>query len=274
MSVDPALELQQALRPPPRPTRPIAGFFLDLAIAIGALLFLSLACGAVWAAFKGVQIAMQEGGALDPASVMRLLGEPGALAVIWMTLVSTGGAALLVYYWRRRATREEHAVSRQAVRRIGTWGWVVATATATFMVSSAISFLGQHFGIQPQPTNLAVIEAAYVASPVFMLLFGVLIAPAYEELLFRRVLFGRLWASGRPWLGVLLSSAAFALMHEVPGTTGNSWQATVMLWLTYGFLGAAFAFVYWRTRTLWAAIGAHALNNAIALALLNLSAGS
>jgi membrane protease YdiL (CAAX protease family) len=44
-----------------------------------------------------------------------------------------------------------------------------------------------------------------------------------------------------------------------------------MLWLTYGFLGAAFAFVYWRTRTLWAAIGAHALNNAIALVLLNLS---
>lgn len=274
MSGDPALELLRALPPSPRPARPIAGFFLDLAIAIGALLFLSLACGAVWAAYKGVQIAIQEGGALDPASLTRLLGEPGAIVVIWMTLVSTGGAALLVYYWRRRATREERAVSRQAARRIGTWGWVVATAAATFVVSSAISFLGQHFGIRPQPTNLAVIEAAYVASPVFMLLFGVLIAPAYEELLFRRVLFGRLWASGRPWLGVLLSSAAFALMHEIPGTTGNGWQATSMLWLTYGFLGAAFAFVYWRTRTLWAAIGAHALNNAIALVLLNLSAGS
>jgi membrane protease YdiL (CAAX protease family) len=272
--VDPAVELQRALRPPPRPARPVAGFFLDLAIAIGALLFLSLAGGAVWAAIKVVQIAMREGRAPDPASVMRLLGEPSAIAVIWMTLVSTGGAALLVYCWRRRATREERAVSRQAARRIGTWGWVLATATATFAISSAISFLGQHFGIRPQPTNLALIEAAFVASPVFMLLFGILIAPAYEELLFRRVLFGRLWASGRPWLGVLLSSAAFAVMHEIPGTTGNSWQATGMLWLTYGSLGAAFAFVYWRTRTLWAAVGAHALNNAIALALLNLSAGS
>lgn len=258
---------------PPRPARPLAGFFLDLAIAVGALLVLSFACGAVWAAFKGVQIAVL-GGATDPASLMRALGEPGAIAMIWMTLVSTGGAALLVYWWRRRATREERAVSRQATRRIGTWGWVVATAAATFMVSSALGFIGQHFGIKPQPTNLALIEAAFAASPVFMLLFGVVIAPAYEELLFRRVLFGRLWASGRPWLGVLLSSAAFALMHEIPGTTGNSWQATGVLWLTYGFMGAAFAFVYWRTRTLWAAIGAHALNNAIALALLNLSAGN
>lgn len=263
-----------SLRDPssPRPGRPLAGFFLDLAIAVGALLVLSFACGAVWAAFKGVQIVVQ-GSATDPASVMRALGEPGAIAMIWMTLVSTGGAALLVY-WRRRATREERAVSRQATRRIGTWGWVIATAAATFLVSSGLGFLGQHFGIKPQPTNLALIEAAFAASPVFMLLFGVFIAPAYEELLFRRVLFGRLWASGRPWLGVLLSSAAFALMHEIPGTTGNSWQATGVLWLTYGFMGAAFAFVYWRTRTLWAAIGAHALNNAIALALLNLSAGN
>lgn len=260
--------------PPARPWlgRPLAGFFVDLAIAIGALLILSLASGAVWAAFKGVQIVVQ-GGAADPASLMRALQEPGAIAMIWMTLVSTGGAALLVYGWRRRATAEERAVSVRAVRRIGTWGWVAATAAATFMVSSGLGFLGQRFGIEPQPTNLALIEAAFAASPVFMLVFGVLIAPAYEELLFRRVLFGRLWASGHPWLGMLLSSAAFALMHEIPGTTGNSWQATGVLWLTYGFMGAAFAFVYWRTRTLWAAIGAHALNNAIALALLNLSAG-
>lgn len=274
------METHDALPPLPRAAHPLVRFFrdlgiffLDLAIAIGALLILSVACGAVWAAFKGVRIAVQ-GGATDPTSMMRALGEPGAIAMIWMTLVSTGGAALLVYWWRRRATREERAVSRQATRRIGTWGWVVATAAATFMVSSALGFIGQHFGIKPQPTNLALIEAAFAASPVFMLLFGVFIAPAYEELLFRRVLFGRLWASGRPWLGVLLSSAAFALMHEIPGTTGNSWQATGVLWLTYGFMGAAFAFVYWRTRTLWAAIGAHALNNAIALALLNLSAGN
>lgn len=268
--MSPAVALRDPL--PTRP-RPLAGFFLDLAIAVGALLVLSFACGAVWAAFEGVRIAVQ-GSATDPASIMRALGEPGAIAMIWMTLVSTGGAALLVYWWRRRATREERAVSGQAARRIGTWGWVVATGAATFLVSSALGLLGQHFGIKPQPTNLALIEAAFAASPAFMLLFGVFIAPAYEELLFRRVLFGRLWASGRPWLGMLLSSAAFALMHEIPGTTGNSWQATGVLWLTYGFMGAAFAFVYWRTRTLWAAIGAHALNNAIALALLNLSAGN
>ena len=255
-----------------RPDRPLAGFFLDLAITIGAMLSLSVACGTVWAMFKGAQLAVR-GAAPDPTAIMRAIGQPDALAMIWMTLVSTGGAALVVYFWRRRATRSERRVSWQASRKISTWGWVLATAAATFLFSTAITSVSQSLGVKPEPTNLAIIEEAFLGNPVFLSLFGVLIAPAYEELLFRRVLFGRLWAAGRPWLGVALSSAAFALLHEIPGTTGNSWQATGVLWLTYGFMGAAFALVYWRTRTLWAAIAAHALNNAVALALLGLHGG-
>ena len=127
-------------------------------------------------------------------------------------------------------------------------------------------------GLVPEPP-ISRSSRAFLSNPIFLALFGVLIAPAYEELLFRRVLFGRLWAAGRPWLGVALSSVAFAFLHEIPGTSGNSWQATGVLWLTYGFMGAAFALVYWRTRTLWAPIAAHALNNAVALALVRLYGG-
>ena len=38
-------------------------------------------------------------------------------------------------------------------------------------------------------------------------------------------------------------------------------------------MGAVFAAVYWRTRTLWAAYAAHALNNAVALAVMKLYGG-
>jgi membrane protease YdiL (CAAX protease family) len=200
-----------------RPDRPIAGFFLDLAIAIGAMLLLSVACGMVWAMFKGVQLAMSGGSAPDPAAIMHMVGQPGALAMIWMTLVSTGGAALVVYFWRRRATPAERSASFRASRKLSTWGWVIATAAATFLFSTAVSSLSQSLGVKPEPTNLAIIEAAFLTNPMFLSLFGVLIAPIYEELLFRRVLFGRLWTAGRPWLGGVLSSAAFALMHEIPG---------------------------------------------------------
>lgn len=259
---------EHPLRPSDR--RPVAGFALDLLIAIGMLLVLSIAGGLAWALYRLVTLALQGGMPADPEALASRLGQPDALAMIWMTLVSTGGAALVVYYCRRRASAAERAASCSAARSAGTWGWILATVAVTFCFSSGMSALGQTLQVAPEPTNLPVIQAALASNPVFISLFGMLVAPAYEELLFRRVLFGRLWAAGRPWLGVVLSSTAFALMHEIPGISGNSPAATGLLWLTYGFLGAAFAFVYWRTRTLWAAIAAHALNNAIAMTLLNL----
>lgn len=118
------------------------------------------------------------------------------------------------------------------------------------------------------PSNQALIEAVGVEFPVALLVFVVLLAPAYEELLFRRVLFGRLWAAGRPLLGLVLSSVLFACMHEMPGLGGSGPLAGALLWGCYAAMGALFAWVYWRTGTLWAAVGAHAVNNAIAGALL------
>src|SRR3546814_7256083 len=84
-------------------------------------------------------------------------------------------------------------------------------------------------------------------NPALLLLVVALLAPAYEELLFRRVLFGRLWAAGRPLLGIVLSSAAFACMHELPGTGGNGLLAGALLWTCYAMMGALFAWVYRRS---------------------------
>lgn len=254
--------------------RPVAGFFLDLLIAIAALLVLSVICGVAWAAAVGVQVVVESGPAFNPDDLMQALRDPDPILLIWMTLVSTGGASLLVYYWRRRASRDEIAASTQAIFKPATWGWIVAAATTTFLISAAITSAAQYLDVVPEPSNVAVIQAAFARQPLFLMVFAILIAPAYEELLFRRVLFGRLWVAGRPWLGLVLSSAAFALMHEFPGANGNSGQATLVLWLTYGFMGAVFAAVYWRTRTLWAAYAAHALNNAVALAIMKLYGSS
>ena len=254
--------------------RTFVAFLLDALIVVFSLLALSLLGGVVWALSRLITLDLTQTALQDPAAVVQSIGQPGAIASVWMALFSTGGAALLVYFWRRRASVEERRDSRHAALRLNTWGWACAAGAATFLSSALLGWMGQQVGIQPQPSNLALIEAATAANPVFMMLFGVVIAPAYEELLFRRVLFGRWWAAGKPWLGLLLSSAAFALMHEIPGVGGNTWQATALLWVIYGFMGAAFAWVYWRTRTLWAAIGAHALNNVIALTLLSLPAGN
>ncbi|ALJ26473.1 transmembrane protease [Stenotrophomonas acidaminiphila] len=255
-----------------RPGSPLLGFGLDILLAACILLGLSLVCGLAWGLWRGFEVGMalarEGGGAPDAAQLGSQLGQPGALAQMLIALVSTGLAALVLYFWRRPALQAERAASHAAARRGSTWGWTLLVAAAVFAGSSLISWIGKQFGIEPVPTNLPLMEQALAHYPVFLVVFAVFLAPAYEELLFRRVLFGRLWAAGRPWLGMLLSGAAFAFIHEIPGTTGNGLPEILQLWLVYGGMGVAFAWLYRRTGTLWAAIGAHTLNNAIALTAL------
>ena len=256
----------------PRRGSPVAGFFIDLGIGAATLFILSLVSGLAWGLYRGIQVgyasAKNNGTGIDPASVTEALGTPGALAQVLMALVSTGGAALLLYFWRRPANAAERQASAQALRRPSTWGWTLLVATLIVMGSNGIAFLAKQLGVEPVPTNLALMQHAIERFPLFLVLFAVVLAPAYEELLFRRVLFGRLWQAGRPWLGMLLSSLAFALIHEIPGTSANGPAEIAQLWLVYGGMGAAFCWLYRRTGTLWAAIIAHGLNNAVALAAL------
>ncbi|MBB5737625.1 MULTISPECIES: CPBP family intramembrane glutamic endopeptidase [Xanthomonas] len=272
MSADPSP------RPAPTPAAgtapllpPLLGFGIDVLIATGMLLTLSVAGFALWGMFRGVgaaQAAKAQGLTLSSSEIMAAIGQPGVLVQLLTALVSTASPALLLYYWRRRASADEHRASRAAARRASTWGWTALIAVGVFLLSNLVSVAASALGIKPVPTNLPLMEEAIKQWPLALVVFAVAIAPAYEELLFRRVLFGRLLAAGRPWLGIALSSAIFALVHEVPGVSGNGPAAIAQLWLVYGSMGAAFAWLYWRTGTLWAPIVAHGVNNATALAAL------
>lgn len=257
----------------PRSTgSPVAGFLIDLGLAASILFGLSLIAGLGWGLYRGLMVGMEAaapgGQAPDPDNLATLLGQPGPLAQILMALVATGGAALILYFWRRRASTAERESSHRALKAPSTWGWTLLVATLVIIGSNGIAFLARQAGVEPVPTNLDLMSRAVDQFPVFLMLFAVLLAPAYEELLFRRVLFGRLLQAGRPALGMLLSSLAFALVHEIPGTSANGPLEIAQLWLIYGGMGAAFCWLYQRTGTLWAPIAAHALNNAVALGVL------
>ena len=241
---------------PKRAASPLGAFVFDACMGIVLMLAISVAVGVAWGIANGVAGNGTATLAMD------------TMSLLWMTALGTGGAAVIVYLWRRRATPAERAASLAAARRPGTWGWAALVAGAVFLATSAAQWLMGQGGIQAEPTNVQVIQDGLALNPVQVLLFAVVVAPVYEELFFRRVLFGRLWAAGKPWLGILLSSAVFALMHEVPGVGGNPLEATLLLWVVYGGMGAAFAWVYWKTGTLWAAIGAHALNNLVSCLIL------
>ncbi len=252
----------------------LPAFVLDVALAV-TLSFSMLMLGLFgWAAWRGFEIAQQQGGAPDAQALQAQLGTPPVLFLIVLTLVSTGGTALVLYVWRRRATPVERQVSSVRARRLGTWAWATAAGVTTFFFSALMSAGGRALGLDLEPSNLDMIKDGFARFPVFLALFAVVLAPLYEELLFRRVLFGRLWQAGWPVLGMLLSSVVFAMVHELPGLNGKPIGSTLFLILVYAGMGGIFAWVYRRTGTLWAPITAHILNNAIALAVLQVYGGA
>lgn len=242
---------------PPAPLLPaLAGFGFDLLLWIALLAGLSVLGTLVWGFAHG----------LSGAAAAQT--EPPLSAVLAISLSATAIAALIVYYFRRNANAVERAASWRALRRPSSWGWIVTAVIVLITCSVGADQLTRALDLDATPTN-QILGEPMRTRPLLWLAFAVLLAPAYEELMFRRVLFGRLWAAGRPWLGLALSSAAFALVHEPPGLGAGRGWGVLVLWAVYALMGAIFAWIYRRTGSLWTAYLAHAGNNLIAcLALI------
>jgi membrane protease YdiL (CAAX protease family) len=93
---------------------------------------------------------------------------------------------------------------------------------------------------------------------------ALLVAPVTEELLFRGVLFRAIRDRRGFWLGAVVSSVAFGLVHFVPAP----WQDTVLLQVTMVFTGFALASIYERRSNLLVCIVTHMAFNAIGLTFI------
>ncbi|AXI82478.1 CPBP family intramembrane metalloprotease [Xylella taiwanensis] len=243
-------------------------FGIDVLLSFVTIVLISTAVMLLWATYRGVMLTMhvqQQTQKLDSQSISVLIGQPDVLVQMLVALIAIGGTALLLYFWRCPATVDERYHARLALCRTFTWNWIIGVALLTFLFSVLSGVLAEQLGIRIVPSNQALIQEGLVRWPLFVVLFVVLLVPAYEELLFRRVLLSRFLVADRPVLGITLSSLAFAFLHEIPGLSSNSWLAVLYLWLVYMILGAAFGWVYWRTGSLWASIVTHGFNNICAL---------
>jgi membrane protease YdiL (CAAX protease family) len=94
------------------------------------------------------------------------------------------------------------------------------------------------------------------ASLAIVMLFGVLLAPLFEEMLFRGFLLPLLARSLGPWIGIFLTTLPFALLHGPQNAW--AWQQVVLI----GLAGAVFGYVRYRTESTSASFLLHAAYNA------------
>jgi len=135
----------------------------------------------------------------------------------------------------------------------------LATGVALWLLSIVIANAqAQVIGSHPQA--LLVAAAAHRSLPGLLidLVFGAGLVAVVEELFFRAILFGLLRQRMPFAVAAVLSSALFALAHEMAA------------WLPVFALGLGLAYLYEKRHSLWTNALAHGMVNAISFLLLYL----
>ncbi len=145
----------------------------------------------------------------------------------------------------------------------------ITTGLAVCLLTMLCTYVLHYLGFELHPGNQALLQETGKTTPAIIGFLTLVIAPIFEELLFRKQLFTRFLVAGYTITGYLLSSVLFALMHEPTPTEGLvRWCLMLLL---YAAMGAVFAWVYQKTGRLWPAILAHASNNLLAVGILLLA---
>jgi len=173
--------------------------------------------------------------------------------------------ALIILISRRRggSWADSHGMGFRPLKKLAL-APIFYLAAIPFLVLTAKAWhvlLHYVFGLEIELQEVAQVIAQELSwLQILYILTAVLVAPLFEELIFRGMLFPYLVKRGGLVGGTLLVSLLFALMHfHLP--------SLVPLFL----LSAALCLAYWRTGSLWVGIGMHAIFNAVSILALNIA---
>ena len=140
-------------------------------------------------------------------------------------------------------------------------GWTFPIPNAFFVLVAgpaltiALSALGVLLRAPLDSSQIEVLIKSR-ASLAAIILFGVVLAPIFEEMLFRGFLLPLLVRSMGPSLGILLTAVPFALLHGAQNHW--AWQPVLLI----GIAGIAFGYVRYKMGSTTAAFLMHSAYNA------------
>jgi membrane protease YdiL (CAAX protease family) len=253
---------------PPRgiPSSPWGPVGAIVALLIVSILAVALA-GVVMAGLVAVTPWLRhavETRCAGAAGVHCITAVVGALGLVYFFVVT---GLMMACWFRRGATLGNSLMLRSAQWRV--WQYLVfAVVTVGFLIllQQVLFYLSDQLGVGAgDPSGDLERLRRYFSldrpsSVILLGLLAVVLAPLAEEYVFRGFLFG---AFQNTRLGVvgsaILLSVAWSVMHW-----GYSSQNLVAL---FG-LGLLFAYIVWRTGSLWPAIIGHGANNLVAVVAL------
>ena len=149
--------------------------------------------------------------------------------------------------------------TNKAIISLNCWiiGCVIMT-TSSFIISLVLK--------QNVSTNEALVRQSIKLAPLYMLFTCSIVAPIFEEMVFRRSLYGLI---KNKWIFILTSGLGFGLLHVI----GNNPAPLDYLYvIPYGSMGCAFAYLLTKTKNITLPIIIHMLHNTI-LVLIQIIGG-
>ena len=153
----------------------------------------------------------------------------------------------MYYFYRKVSMKGKHGYSLSSVLIVIALGILWSVAINNIIAVMPIREMSDVF----QKVNGKI----YSDKHLYQLLAAGIVAPILEEITFRGVLFGNLRNAYGRWLAIIVSSLLFGIFH---------FNMVQFIYAT--IIGAVFAYIYDKTRSIVLAILAHAAANIMSLA--------
>lgn len=147
-------------------------------------------------------------------------------------------------------------------RRAMAWTFPVPRAWTCLLAGPVLAVAVAALGAVLKTPDTSLIEDMITsrASLAWFIVFGVVFAPIFEELLFRGFLYPLLARSLGPWPGIVFTALLFGLLHGAQNHW--AWQPIMLI----GAAGVAFGYARYKTGSTTAGFLMHAAYNATAFA--------
>ncbi len=144
---------------------------------------------------------------------------------------------------------KKHFVDRTLIS-LNCWiaGCVIMTVSS-FLISLVLK--------QNVSTNEALVRESIKIAPLYMLFTCSIVAPIFEEMVFRKSLYGLIKFK---WLFILISGFGFGLLHVLGSYTN---PLDFLYIIPYGSMGCAFAYLLAKTDNITLPIIIHMIHNTI-----------
>lgn len=190
-----------------------------------------------------------------PSLVIQLFGLKGATAINWQVGITFVGVLIMIWLDRKTSANVEIATDKKlsvADTSLYSLGGMLLMYATEIIASLVIIML---FGQPTASQNTAMIIAIVRRAPLFIV-YGVVLAPIMEELVFRKTIYGVGRQLINPTGAMLISALLFGLAHN-----DNQYL------LVYSSLGIVLCWLYKKTGSIKVNMIAHGLFNGITMAL-------